>query len=55
MSQTFRLGIFILIGLAILAVGVFLVGSMESRFHANYKVKAQFENVAGLVEAPTCA
>ena len=50
MSQTFRLGVFILIGLAILAAGVFLVGGMESRFQANYRVKAQFQNVAGLVE-----
>jgi phospholipid/cholesterol/gamma-HCH transport system substrate-binding protein len=50
MSQSFRLGVFILIGLAILAAGVFLIGGMESRFQANYRLKAQFQNVAGLVE-----
>ena len=47
-SQTFRLGAFILVGLAILAAAVFLIGSQESKFVAHILVNAQFQNVAGL-------
>lgn len=36
--------------LAILAACVFLVGREESRFGANYLVRSDFENVAGLSE-----
>ncbi|MGA3188370.1 MAG: MlaD family protein [Bryobacteraceae bacterium] len=50
MSQNLRLGIFIIITLAILATGVFLIGSRESMFRSNYKVRADFDNVAGLDE-----
>jgi len=50
MSQSMRLGAFILVTLAILGVFVFLVGSMESRFESNYQLKAQFQNVKGLNE-----
>jgi phospholipid/cholesterol/gamma-HCH transport system substrate-binding protein len=50
MSQNLRLGIFIVITMAILATGVFLIGSRESMFRSNYKVKAEFDNVAGLNE-----
>ncbi|HEV1285223.1 MAG TPA: MlaD family protein [Bryobacteraceae bacterium] len=50
MSQNLRLGIFIVITLAILATGVFLIGGRESMFRSSYKVKAEFDNVAGLNE-----
>ena len=50
MSQTIRLGAFILVTLAILGFFVFLVGSMESRFESNYQLRAQFQNVKGLDE-----
>jgi ABC-type transporter Mla subunit MlaD len=50
MSQSIRLGAFILVTLAILGLLVFLVGSMESRFESNYQLKAQFQNVKGLNE-----
>jgi phospholipid/cholesterol/gamma-HCH transport system substrate-binding protein len=50
MSQNVRLGIFILITLAILATGVFLVGSRESMFRSSYQVRADFDSVAGLNE-----
>ena len=50
MSQTIRLGAFILVTLAILGLFVFLVGSMESRFESNYQLKVQFQNVKGLNE-----
>jgi len=50
MSQNFRVGIFIIVTLAILATGVFLIGSRESMFRSSYKVRADFDNVAGLNE-----
>jgi len=50
MSQTIRLGAFILVTLAILGFFVFLVGSMESRFESHYQLRAQFQNVKGLDE-----
>lgn len=48
MSQNLRLGVFIVITLAILATGVFLIGSRESMFRSSYQVRADFDNVAGL-------
>jgi phospholipid/cholesterol/gamma-HCH transport system substrate-binding protein len=48
MSQTFRLGLFIVAALAVLVAGVFLIGSRESMFQSTYRVKADFQNVAGL-------
>ena len=50
MSRTFRLGLFIVATLLILALGVFLVGRQESRFLSTYKAKATFQNVVGLNE-----
>src|SRR5580692_3167210 len=50
MSQTFRLGLFILATLAVLMAGVFLIGSRESLFQSTYRVKAEFQNVAGLAD-----
>jgi phospholipid/cholesterol/gamma-HCH transport system substrate-binding protein len=50
MAQNLRVGIFIIITLAVLAVGVFLIGSRESMFRSGYKVRADFDNVAGLNE-----
>jgi phospholipid/cholesterol/gamma-HCH transport system substrate-binding protein len=50
MSQSIRIGFFVLLGLAILGTGVFLIGSKESLLQANFLVKAQFQNVGGLNE-----
>jgi phospholipid/cholesterol/gamma-HCH transport system substrate-binding protein len=50
MSQNFRVGLFIVITLAVLGVSVFLIGSRESMFRSNYKVRADFANVSGLDE-----
>jgi len=50
MSQSIRLGFFILLGLAILGAAVFLIGSKESLFQSNFLVRAQFQNVGGLNE-----
>lgn len=50
MSQNLRVGMFIIITLAVLSIGVFLIGSRESMFRSSYKVRADFDNVAGLNE-----
>jgi len=50
MSQAFRLGLFIVATLAVLAAGVFLIGTSESLFQSTYHVKAEFQNVAGLAD-----
>ena len=48
MSRVARLGFFIVFALAILAGGVFLIGSKEYLFSSTYQLKTQFDNVAGL-------
>jgi len=48
MSRLARLGIFIVGALALLAGGVFLIGSREYLFRPTYQLKTQFDNVAGL-------
>ncbi len=48
MSRLARLGAFIVGTLAILAGGVFIIGSKEYLFHSTYQLKTQFDNVAGL-------
>ncbi len=48
MSRLARLGAFIVVTLAVLAAGVFVIGSKEYLFRSTYQLKAQFDNVAGL-------
>jgi phospholipid/cholesterol/gamma-HCH transport system substrate-binding protein len=48
MSRAARLGAFILLTLAILAAGVFIIGSKQYLFSSTYQLKAQFDNVVGL-------
>jgi phospholipid/cholesterol/gamma-HCH transport system substrate-binding protein len=48
MSRAARLGAFILATLAILVVGVFIIGSKQYLFSSTYQLKAQFDNVEGL-------
>lgn len=50
MSQNLRVGILIVVTLVLLATAVFLVGSRESLFGSSYRVRADFDNVAGLNE-----
>jgi phospholipid/cholesterol/gamma-HCH transport system substrate-binding protein len=50
MSRLARLGAFIVVTLAVLAAGVFVIGSKEYLFRSTYQLKAQFDNVAGLDE-----
>jgi phospholipid/cholesterol/gamma-HCH transport system substrate-binding protein len=48
MSRVARLGAFIVVALAILVAGVFLIGNKQYLFSSTYRVKAQFDNVVGL-------
>jgi phospholipid/cholesterol/gamma-HCH transport system substrate-binding protein len=48
MSRVARLGAFIAVTLAVLAAGVFIIGSREFLFSSTYTLKTQFVNVAGL-------
>ena len=48
MSRVARLGAFIVVALAVLAAGVFIIGSKNYLFSSTYRLKAQFDNVGGL-------
>jgi phospholipid/cholesterol/gamma-HCH transport system substrate-binding protein len=48
MSRLARLGAFIVATLAVLAAGVFVIGSQAYLFRSTYQLKAQYANVAGL-------
>jgi phospholipid/cholesterol/gamma-HCH transport system substrate-binding protein len=50
MARVARLGAFIVVTLALLAAGVFVIGSKEYLFRSTYQLKAQFDNVAGLAD-----
>ena len=50
MSRAFRLGLFIVATLVIFAAAVFLIGGRESLFRSTYRLKAQFQNVSGLID-----
>jgi phospholipid/cholesterol/gamma-HCH transport system substrate-binding protein len=50
MSRVARLGAFIVVTLAVLAAGVFVIGGKEYLFSSTYQLKAQFDNVAGLAD-----
>jgi len=48
MSRLARLGDFIVVTMAILIAGIFIIGSKELLFSSTYTLKTQFDNVAGL-------
>lgn len=48
MSRVARLGAFIVATLAVLAAGIFIIGSKKYLFSSTYQLKTQFDNVAGL-------
>ena len=48
MSRAARLGAFIIATLAILAAGIFVIGSKQYLFTSTYRLKAQFATVVGL-------
>jgi phospholipid/cholesterol/gamma-HCH transport system substrate-binding protein len=48
MSRAARLGAFIVVTLAILAAGIFIIGDRQYLFSDTYRLKAQFSTVVGL-------
>src|ERR1700687_3363705 len=48
MSRAARLGAFIIVTLAILSAGIFIIGRQRYLFSSTYRLKAQFVTVAGL-------
>ncbi len=47
-SQKIRIGLFTLVGLVLLVLGIFFIGSSKSLFTKTYKVYGTFNNVGGL-------
>ncbi len=50
MSRTLRLGIFVVLTLAIFAAAIFWIGARDFRFTSTYQLIAQFPNVGGLTD-----
>jgi len=50
MSQSFRLGVFVVITLVLFATAVFMIGDKQTRFTSTYRISTQFPNVTGLNE-----
>ena len=48
MSRAARLGAFIVLTMAILIAGIFIIGGKQYLFSSTYQLKAQFANVVGL-------
>jgi phospholipid/cholesterol/gamma-HCH transport system substrate-binding protein len=48
MSRAARLGAFIVATLAILVLGIFIIGGKQYLFSSTYQLRAQFDNVVGL-------
>lgn len=48
MSTAFRVGIFVVLALLFLAIGIFLIGNKDFLFSSTYRLKADFQNVGGL-------
>src|SRR5215470_4852599 len=48
MSTAFRVGVLVVMALLFLSVGVFLIGNKDFLFNSTYRLKAEFQNVAGL-------
>ena len=50
MSKIVRLGLFIVTTLLIFGIGVFWIGSKQFLFHSTYQLRAEFQNVSGLID-----
>jgi len=51
MQQNVRLGLFIALGLGVLALGILMIGGKQSLWQSTYQVKAEFANAGGLNES----
>lgn len=50
MSRAFRLGVFLVATLGLLAAGIFYIGNARFLFRSTYSVRAEFTGVAGLTQ-----
>jgi phospholipid/cholesterol/gamma-HCH transport system substrate-binding protein len=50
MSKALRLGLFIVVTLALFTAGIFWIGSRQFLFTSTYRLNADFQNVAGLAD-----
>jgi hypothetical protein len=48
MSRAFRVGVFLVLALLFLSIGIFLIGDKDFLFSSTYRLKAGFQNVGGL-------
>src|SRR6478736_3047378 len=48
MSTAFRVGVLVVMALVFLSIGIFLIGNKDFLFSSTYRLKAEFQNVAGL-------
>jgi outer membrane protein OmpA-like peptidoglycan-associated protein len=48
MSTAFRVGLLVVLALVFLSTGIFLIGNKDFLFSSTYRLKADFQNVAGL-------
>src|SRR5215831_7307749 len=51
MSTAFRVGVFVVLALLFLTIGIFLIGDKDFLFTSTYRLKAEFQNVGGLNNA----
>ena len=47
-GETIRLGIFVVIGTALLVVAAYLIGNRQNMFGSTFTIHAVFRNVSGL-------
>ncbi|MBK7222489.1 MAG: MCE family protein [Saprospiraceae bacterium] len=47
-AQKLKLGIFVIAGLVLFIIGIYLIGNQQSMFGSNVKVYASFNNISGL-------
>jgi phospholipid/cholesterol/gamma-HCH transport system substrate-binding protein len=48
-GQKIRIGLFVLVGLIVIFLGIFLIGSQKSMFNSTFSVYGVFKNVNGLM------
>ena len=48
-SQKIKIGLFVIVGLVVLFLGIFLIGNQKSMFSSTFNVNGTFKNVSGLM------
>lgn len=49
-NYTWKLGLFVILGLIILIIGIYVVGENQNLFGSTFRLKTSFKNVSGLKE-----